>query len=1253
MLLGFPRISRTIPRFEAILISAPDRTSSPMLLQYANGRSQLPAPTIAVTSGGEVTTPRTLWFALQGCNPIGCNLLSDPIQVTIAANQKATVTLPAILDGESWDSFVLSASETNTPSSFVAIARIEPETTIELSTNAQLTLSAIVANPAALPTTSLLPGMRRGVSSLAQVFEYDPTSLLPQNNQTVLSAAPAPGNWLIVAGFSTYVANVDDPGGCAQDVRSIDESVVQLKTYNCNGSSGDGFRFWLINDSDDAISAGKRVMIAVTLNEMPRSGLFEGLLRCVFRGYVNTITGVLRVEDSNGDPMRGIDTEVLFENQKTDLMLEDDLQPDEAYAIDIYPAFTPEQLDNQILNGSLIKINLGLAVQAGAYVEGGFAKGDQIYPEYDRAIVIPQAVGAKCLKRSGLVNSRSFLAVSPSLVLGLAQNTLNQPLYINSNGSVYLKPLDEPQDDTEAIRAKIGTAAGISSASEWSDPVTFGSGAGLKVTCTYPSNGTIATVRANYPDPLIAGNTQSEFNPPFAVIYVRSTVASVATIKKFDGYLVTDAASQEFTIDNWSAGETISSIPVADEDFSLFEAISATPETLGSGTIPAGTIEVCFAYEYDGAQVTSISHSTLDGCLHTRTLTDAEVEASSRYWTEPLATREALRSIPQVQVSSYQARYLKETESPWWFNPESIEDESDRVIRPSWRTPEQPGRWIQSVSNRILTPDAIPTGTAGIGDVAIVLKTDTEDPDHGKVYEFESSGWTFKAILRGQRGEAGARGSIIIFETPPTSGTPGDLDEIGFVLNPDPDDVDNGKVYRKESSGWTLIGNLRGDGGSSGGSSNVLSTDAIAPALASNELFLSIDTDDDGLYPFLEDELSNRRSIAMLDRVQLWTKAQRYGIGLEYDEFAFEPVDGIRKVGDVYTIDAAYANIFELELRGSDTDVSIEVVNGVPGTRFELYLTWDDSDAPRSLAFPNDFQWLDRPLAPDFTAENSTRSRVSVVYTGSDWIASYTPLLTVSEPFEPETVDLLDRFTGYYSNVQQNRINTLIKTLKEADLWVGSSLFIFAAAHPDDARQFWTQSNLLNSTSNTFTQWRGITTDDPMPVWVTYNGVQTLGLWTTYNDAQSGTDLGVEIIDSSAYDQASILRFRNSSDQVQGRAIGRSDVSIASPINFFDPAWISTTRYPQGANQANTLFLNGSEIASDTQLATSFSGTSPEFVLGGSRRVVVSPASSTIVDPIVREYSAFFASNQALTPEQHKTLYRAMQKYLSSLPGAF
>lgn len=671
-----------------------------MYYQYGSGRSQLPfsASDIDIVPGGGTTTATTLYFALQGWNPAGVNLLSDIIgPITIGVGEKLEITVPedARGDGEAWEAFVISAAPTNTPSAFVQLAKItaingsglplDLPLTITLSSDSHFQLSAVVATVGAMPAAPV-NGMLRRVTALGgQVFEfYDtlPWAAWPSNGQTVLPAVG--GVWILKPGnFSSYVAQTTDAGGCDRALDQIADTLVRAPRY---GLDGEGVRrtLWIRNLSSEVIPAGTRVIFSCTVNDIPQP---DGLLWGAFLGYAAPSTGGLRLASIDGDDFPDIGVEKVLENRKTDFALPDDLEPGEAYAVQIFPSFTFAQLNGRAIAKGVVRIVPALGVQFGSYNEMGKALGDWIYPTDDKGWVVPRfSFSTLVLKRSGIVNARSFLGVGAATIGGLAANQANQLIAINGNGAVYrVNTLGQG----EALRAILSTEAGVTAACALSAGVTLGGGQGILITCTYPSNGTTATIRPDYPDAIAGLANKAELNPTSICLYVKIG----STLKRFPGRGFVDGVSQAFTLNDWDAGELIGSIPASSSaDFGLFAPLAAVAVASGGGNFPAGTCQVAFAFEYDGYAVTKISHNIQQGCIPVPSLTLAEMEQSTRYWGS-YVEMDDITAIPQDKVVAWQSRRTTGG-IPIIFNPQSMRS-ADGVSTwlPSWIAADQPGRW--------------------------------------------------------------------------------------------------------------------------------------------------------------------------------------------------------------------------------------------------------------------------------------------------------------------------------------------------------------------------------------------------------------------------------------------------------------------------------------------------------------------------------------------------------------------------------
>jgi hypothetical protein len=752
-----------------------------MRIQIASGRPTLPFSNslLQVAAGGTTTQARTLYFALQGVNRLGGNYLSSIVgPVVIAAGQKLTITIPPNykLAGEFWRYFAVAASTTNVPTTFSQLALIDaevPESFVELLADEHFALNESVATAAALPAAPI-NGMLRGVTANSEVVEYRTEW----------------GRWVQRArGFGsniTSLTNLND-FGCDREIRQVDFSAYPPPAYAADGSVGDPEYFWLLNDEPTPITSGQRVMVNVTVNGVARSDLFSGLLRMTFKGYANSITGTLRTAGLAQFP--GVNESVLFENRKIDFFLPEDMASGEAYTLAISPSFTAAQLNNRIPAGAILEVLPFFAEQAGAYDESGEALGNRINGVYDRGVCVPIVGSAvKCLKRSGSVASRSFRAIGASIVTGFLANTADQEVRINGNGTVYRGEL--ALTEAEAIRAIVDCLPGVSAPSPWSSTLLIVGSKSLDVTVTYPVTGATAAVRPDYPDALIAGNTQAALNALYVTIYVRQG----GLIREFPNKLVVPGATQTFTLSDWADGTDIASPPAAPTlDFGLFEAVGATVVENSVGGF-SGSVEVAFAYQYDGTTVSRISHSPLEGCLHTSTMTLSQLEAAARYWAGPMTDLASLRVLPLAEMVPWQTRRILDQGDPYYFDPNSFGVDggglSEKFVRPEHIALAFPGRWIRDETAVWYNGTGAPSGTIGSpGDYYI--------DDEGGIYRKTApTAWTFQLQLQGTiwRTDSGEPTGAI--------GNPGDF----YVQD------SNGTYWRKtDATTWVLSGSIRVD----------------------------------------------------------------------------------------------------------------------------------------------------------------------------------------------------------------------------------------------------------------------------------------------------------------------------------------------------------------------------------------------------------------------------------------------------------
>jgi hypothetical protein len=730
-----------------------------MRYQFASGRSSLPFEASWLTiEEGQTTASHTLYFALVGENPAGVNLLSPivgPITIPVASRLRISLPSSVRLGGESWQRYILAASTSNTASSFVQVAALnsvdaqgEPiamPLTLLLDGDEYFELSETIDAENDLP---LLPveGMLRAITSLeGKIFEYETDSTAVPNGETVL--ADVDGAWLWKPGsFSAVVTSTTDGGGCDQPLDLLDVTRLRLPTYAMTGDVGRALEFWLYNTDAVSIDAGQRVGLNVELSGIAQFSAFDHLLRVTFGGYAQPSDGTLRTTFDSGEAFANVDLERSFEFGRTDLIAPDDLRTGEAYVLKVRPQFDLIALQTATVAGSVLSIQPFFYAQVGEYSPVGAAMGDWIYPVLDRGWVVPYpGLSALALSREGMVGRRNFPALGSSQIFGLLANQTAQTIVINGNGAIYLRT--GAIQSGEVLRAIVSTQSGVSAPCAFSAPTT--AAGSLQITLNYPSNGTTAQVRANYPDRIAGLASRAKLNASSVTVYVRSG----AEVREFPNLGFVDGASQTFNLPSWASG-TIVTLPTVADSFSLFAPVSATAVVSGAGDYPAG-VQVAFAFAYDGTTITSLSHdSQLLGCIHTAQSSLARLEQRTQVWAEPVISIVNMRAVPAGDRSPYQSRYLAEKGNPYRFHPESTEtDDGDRSIRPSDIAENEAGRWLKDDGSQILFGSTEPSNSIGEPGDYYFLRD--PHPQAGLLYFKQLSGWVSVISLKGDKGDPG------------------------------------------------------------------------------------------------------------------------------------------------------------------------------------------------------------------------------------------------------------------------------------------------------------------------------------------------------------------------------------------------------------------------------------------------------------------------------------------------------------------
>jgi hypothetical protein len=546
--------------------------------------------------------------------------MSALTQVAVTAGQKIQVQIPAAARrvGEDWQEFVIVAAATNAPQNAVKLATIKGYVsgvplglpfTLELSRDEHIALAPNVATPAALPTgVDLIQGMVRGVVSTGFYYAYDPSSTATPDGLTTFSATPT-GRWIRSALPQTYLVDLRGVGGCDIPASSAPNTVAQ--DYAVDGSIGEKFSYWVLNDnsipSGAFIPQGAKLNLGFAQDGLTISDGLSGKMSVIFQGHWDTVVGTL---DTSVPGSGGAST--YYNGAPGAFTLQQNLQPAQAWAFQVFPQVAWYELQELSPDGALVTVSAKVYRESGVPTEVGFLFGNFIAADGQKGRIYPgDGLSLVAGSRSGVIADHAFHKVGTSVIAGLQASTANQLVVIDSNGNAYAPTGSIPISARK--RAQVGTLSGASAPGALSALVTLSSGGSLKITCNHPVevNGR-GIIRADYPD-RIAGDAVGEFNPPQLSIYVRRS--SSGEIRRFSGNVVLDDLSQDFTLGSWTAGTVVTSLPTAPSaDFSLYAPGAAQVTLLpgGAGGFPADSYQATFTYDYDGNQVTSISHPEND-----------------------------------------------------------------------------------------------------------------------------------------------------------------------------------------------------------------------------------------------------------------------------------------------------------------------------------------------------------------------------------------------------------------------------------------------------------------------------------------------------------------------------------------------------------------------------------------------------------------------------------------------------------------
>ena len=686
-----------------------------MAVTYANSRIVLPNTcwSVVPSAGGSLST-NNLYFSLQTENRIGKNLLLISPLVSIATNNKVTITInsQAKLPTEEIFSYVIGVSNSSIPNTFSQIAKIPVTSStifplvLVISRDIFLRTGYITSdNLTNIPSADLLHGMRIGYNGTGLVYEYDSldSTSIVDNLETLLASTGK--RFKARGGFSTYISSAYDVDGSRLDLREENDINPVLNSYSSDGSDSTSIRLWLDNPSGIVV-AGTRITLSIKLNELIKTTLFDKKVRYIFEGIVDLNACVLRTTLRDGiTPFEKLGIPLVFNSNNPNFALEEDLLIGEALSFSFYLNFLGAELNDFIPEGSVISIYPSFVSNVGSYVAGGEIIGDCIFSEEGRRRVLPSTTntGLEVLSGSGLIKNYTFPLLPKTTILGLIPNTPNQKVFINNLGNCFLAPTNLP--NSSAIRAIVSTVSGQTSATSWSSYISINQNSNFTLTLTLP-----ASIRGNYPD--LVAHTPTNFVIGRYVVYVQRQ--SNSEIRRFEVTYNSNISNNIFTIasathlainlQEWSSGVVVSSIPSAtniSNDFNLYNLPYFVIDSgLGSG-FSTGSYRFSIAYAYDGNQVTSISHDTAKGCILELDMPLSQALNNMKYLGEPLF-REQLIALDTTYIPDGQRRSLKGTDNSYldlvFYKYQTGAGNNVSSFKPGTLPSSSPGIWKEKES---------------------------------------------------------------------------------------------------------------------------------------------------------------------------------------------------------------------------------------------------------------------------------------------------------------------------------------------------------------------------------------------------------------------------------------------------------------------------------------------------------------------------------------------------------------------------
>ena len=614
-----------------------------------------PSPSVAIVADAGDITDRsgTYYFWMQVRNRAGFSAVSPSVSAVVTVNARVDITIPSnlipVANGMYIHSIYILANTTNNPATativcgipYYELDEVTPRSlpvTIQLGADHHFELGKEVDYYSELPVNPCA-GQRVYVE---QDDRDDPTV----DFNTIVEYQPfaaVPG-WYEAFDqeFSTYLSDPTTASGALASISAASRVIPTLYTLGISANDRSPSRpigIWLINNAAQPISVGTRVGMSFAIGEDNVSADFVGRMQIIFRGYVNTATGVNNTSDGDGGTMLLINEPIDYSGETIEVLkLQKEVPVGYAVWLDVRAISTLEELNNRAPIGARIKISPYFfsfrSTQTPPDLFGGYIADAQ-----DRRLIVPgTGLTAKALRGSGKVQFNSlgtaftFWNAEEQTIASLASNTADQSIVITKEGNCLL--LDDVTNTTQ-LRAIVGTVNGVGAPSDWSSPIALNGSQRLGFTITHP-----VSFRDDYPDSLLAGQSYATYNGYGFRIYIR-LVGGAASY--WDVTTNTGSLTTAITIGGTAGVVGEPAIP-GDTYFGLHLVDTfATALSTASTVFAAGSYEVCVAPIYQGT-VSSINNDPDDGIITIRT-TFAETLERSTYWLSAISDPLTLRSF--------------------------------------------------------------------------------------------------------------------------------------------------------------------------------------------------------------------------------------------------------------------------------------------------------------------------------------------------------------------------------------------------------------------------------------------------------------------------------------------------------------------------------------------------------------------------------------------------------------------------------